>query len=1344
MADLKIDIIANASNALKGIDAVIDSTNKLRTAVAKSGNRDVGGVVSNDTLKAAKAYEARLQRIVSLSGDYTKDISAAQKVLKTLTSEYQKLATISNTTAVNEFFSKGIKDVQEYIDELQKASEEQKKLIAQSNAKNNFDETWGKAKAEQKSYGDDKTFMRLTGDEVGLARLQLEEYAIALKRAIALEGEGSVQTKKLADQYNKQKAALDSLSKTTTKFSVRVSNLIKSFVSAQAIVYLVQKTFQLFTDGVKAASNAAAEAEETANLFNTTFSNVAVTANNVATSMSSAMGISTAAAQQALGTFGDLAMGYGQTQSAALEFAESAVRTGLDLISFKNITGDTTEILQAMASGLAGNFENFRKWGIIVTMTEVNSRLAAKGYDKLTGSALQFAKVQETLAIVQEKSANAQGDMVKTLDSTANVTRRVSEANKELLANIGTGINEVLTPLKLMWLDIAESINKAVKAQALYDAGQKNIGVYDIRNNKQDRKDFEVDVINSYGTASYFGKMKIIDEEAFLDSMNEVMRIYEATASDVLMMLRRNGVEYSESIASAIIEIEKLAKAERSEEKELEGRRSTLEDLTASAENYFAALQAIQGVSINTGFEKYHHEGNIKNIISSSEALDGAEEEIAERVRNGVLEGFDSLKSANWENYLSPIDIVLGKTGEMDGLTKKLDAVSSYYEEVSNYAITSGQDFTDILSAVAMYYKEIQESIEAITSEEERRAQLKGIASGFESQAADINTQKNQLGMSEREKALDNIARQYEESLSYLDKSSATYGMELDSLTSSMQALRDATNGYYDVLEAKEAEEEKRNVFTNALDELKSVRDDARSQLITSGMTDRETALYELLGLFKTVIAALDPNSSTYAQDHAIASAYFQDAVNDINEYYDNKARQAEKDAADAYVGVIDASGRQTTFTLPWQSSLDSAIDAFETSFNDWAALYIEAGHTQAEVDAEYSKQLENLKKNQIEDSYAASGVTLMNGLGESLDLFNAISAAGSGMGFGSLLSIFANLAVQTEAFAKASSILTDNVLPIIDAFLEPLIPVIEQLGEILQRIVYPVLNALFPPIEDVASWLSMLLETLTPVLDIFEVLMNMLRGVLIPILTLITGVLSPIMDLLTGVFQVIASIVIPVLNALTPIVKLLAAAFVTVYGVLSVVVNFIVDAFKWVAGNVVVFFTDMYNNVAKVLKGINIFGWRPFGNMQEYDNGWAKDWAATDVFGNINKNWDSAMSLLDEIERNTLEIADNTSDVDLSVYEDLRDKGIISANEYMAMVNEALGKGAWDPVETIKTENGSYVDYRNTGSSLSVSYGDTTIIVQGEGLDSEEIANAIYRKLQDRDRAGAAVFATY
>lgn len=1345
MADLKIDIVANASNALKGIDAVIDSTNKLRNAVAKSGNQDVEGVVSADTTKAAKAYTERLKRIIALSGDYNNDIKAAQKLVRTLTGEYQKLATVTNTPVMNDYFSQGIKEAREFVDQLEKAAEAQRKLAAQSAAQSSFKATWAEAKGQQKGYGDNQAFMRLIGDEAGLAKLKLDEYENALRNVIKLEGEGSSKAKDLAAQYKKQQDVLSKLSSTTTKFSVRVSNLIKSFVSAQAIVYLVQKSFNLLTDGIRAASEAAAEAEETANLFNTTFSNIATTANGVANAMSSALGISTAAAQQALGTFGDLAMGYGQTQSAALKFAESAVTLGLDLISFKNITGDTTEILQALASGLAGNYENFRKWGIIVTMTEVNARLAAKGYDKLTGSALQFAKIQETLAIVQEKSANAQGDMEKTLDSTANVTRRVTEANKELLANIGSGINQVLTPLKLMWLDIAESINKATKAMALYDSGQKNIGVYDIKNNKQDRRSFETDIINSYGSEAYMGSMRIVDEEAFLGSMNEVMRIYEATAADVLNVLRKNNVEYTASFAKAVIGIEKLAKAEREEERLLDERRGTLEDLTASAENYFAALQKIQGVAITTGFEKFHHEGNIESILSSGASLERAKDEIAARIREGVLEGFSSLKDASWESYISPIDLVFGKTDEVDGLTKKLDSIYSMYEEINNYAITSGADYTDILSAVASYYKEIQGSIEAITAEEERRANIKAIQGGMQGQLYDLNKQTAQLGMSDREKALDEISRQYTESLKSLNVESSTYINELSNLTAYTEALKDATNNYYDALDKKDAEEEKRGTFTDALESLRNIREDAQSQLITSGMTERETALYELLGVFKEVMAALDPNSSTYAEDQAEAAKLFKEASKDMNAYYDDMEKQAkaeaEKNASSAFTGVMDATGRQQTFQLPWQAELDSAIGAFDSAFNDWAELYIEAGHTQAEVDAEYSKQLERLKKNQVADSYAKAGNTAFAGLGELADLINAVSSFASG-GAGGLLTILASLATQTEAFAKAASILTDSVLPVLDAFLEPLIPVIEQLGGILQQIVYPVLNALFPIIEDVSYLLSIILGLLTPLLNIFTTLMDLLREILIPIITIVTNTLAPFIDMLNAIFSVVSAIIIPILKVLSPILQAFAKVLLIVWGVIEVVVKFIRDAFMFMAGVVIGAIQDLVNGIIGIINGA--LGWLGVHIDKVY---WKEsEWRNINPFENAEKNWETALDRLEEIDRNTLEIADNTEsqDVDLSVYEDLLSGGIISANEYMAMVNKALGKGYWDPVDYIAAENGSYMDYRGTGQSVNVSYGDTTIVINGEGLDAEDIANTIYRKLQERDRAGAAVFATY
>ena len=1344
MADLKIDIVANASNALKGIDAVIDSTNKLRNAVAKSGNQDVGGVVSADTTKAAKAYTERLKRIIALSGDYNNDIKAAQKLVRTLTGEYQKLATVTNTPVMNDYFSQGIKEAREFVDQLEKAAEAQRKLKAQAAAESSFKATWAEAKGQQKGYGDNQAFMRLIGDEAGLAKLKLDEYENALRNVIKLEGEGSSKAKELAAQYKKQQDVLSKLSSTTTKFSVRVSNLIKSFVSAQAIVYLVQKSFYLLTDGIRAASEAAAEAEETANLFNTTFSNIATTANGVANAMSSALGISTAAAQQALGTFGDLAMGYGQTQSAALEFAESAVTLGLDLISFKNITGDTTQILQALASGLAGNYENFRKWGIIVTMTEVNARLAAKGYDKLTGSALQFAKIQETLAIVQEKSANAQGDMEKTLDSTANVTRRVTEANKELLANIGSGINQVLTPLKLMWLDIAESINKATKAIALYDSGQKNIGVYDIKNNKQDRRSFETDIINSYGSEAYMGSMRIVDEEAFLGSMNEVMRIYEATAADVLNVLRKNNVEYTASFAKAVIGIEKLAKAEREEERLLDGRRGTLEDLTASAENYFAALQKIQGVAITTGFEKFHHEGNIESIIASGASLEKAKDEIAAKTREGVLEGFSSLKDASWESYISPIDLVFGKTDEVDGLTNKLDSIYSMYEEINNYAITSGADYTDILSAVASYYKEIQGSIEAITAEEERRANIKAIQGGMQGQLYDLNKQTAQLGMSDREKALDEISRQYTESLQSLNAESSTYINELSNLTAYTEALKDATNNYYDALDKKDAEEEKRGTFTDALENLRNIRDDAQGQLITSGMTERETALYELLGVFKEVMAALDPNSSTYAEDQAEAAELFKEASKDMNAYYDDMEKQAKeeakKSAASAFAGVTDATGRQQTFQLPWQDELDSAIDAFDSAFNDWAELYIEAGHTQSEVDAEYSKQLERLKKNQVADSYAKAGNTAFAGLGELADLINAVSSFASGAGAGTLVTMFASLATQTEAFAKASSILTDSVLPVLNAFLEPLIPVLETLAEIIGTVLYAALNPLYEMMLSIGTILSTVLGLLQPVLTLLMQISDLVGDFLYPIFQGITLIFQSLMEPLMGLFQIVADILMPILTPFIALLQTLATALIYVYAAFNTAIQFVVDCLQWVAGWIMKGILGFVNGVIDLLNKI------PFVNIKKIDTSKYDKWAATNPFDEAEKNWNEAIGLLDEINKSNMEIADNTEsqDVDLSVYEDLLSGGIISANEYMAMVNKALGKGYWDPVDYIAAENGSYMDYRGTGQSVNVSYGDTTIVINGEGLDAEDIANTIYRKLQERDRAGAAVFATY
>ena len=472
----------------------------------------------------------------------------------------------------------------------------------------------------------------------------------------------------------------------------------------------------------------------------------------------------------------------------------------------------------------------------------------------------------------------------------------------------------------------------------------------------------------------------------------------------------------------------------------------------------------------------------------------------------------------------------------------------------------------------------------------------------------------------------------------------------------------------------------------------------------------------------------------------AEAASILESAKAEAEKIISDAKAEAEKNASSAFTGVTDATGRQQTSQLPWQAELDSAIGVFSSAFNDWAELYIEAGHTQAEVDAEYSKQLERLKKNQVADSYAKAGNTAFAGLGELAELINAVSSFASGAGAGNLVTMLASLATQTEAFAKAISILTDSVLPVLNAFLEPLIPVLETLAEIIGTLLYAALNPLYEMMLSIGTILSTVLGLLQPVLTLLMQISDLVGDFLYPIFQGITLIFQSLMEPLMGLFQIVADILMPILTPFIALLKTLATALIYVYAAFNTAIQFVVDCLQWVAGWIMKGILRVVNGVIDLLNMI------PFVNIKKKDTSKYDKWAATNPFDEAKKNWNEAIGLLNEINKSNMEIADNTEsqDVDLSVYEDLLSGGIISANEYMAMVNKALGKGYWDPVDYIAAENGSYMDYRGTGQSVNVSYGDTTIVINGEGLDAEDIANTIYRKLQERDRAGAAVFATF
>lgn len=94
------------------------------------------------------------------------------------------------------------------------------------------------------------------------------------------------------------------------------------------------------------------------------------------------------------------------------------------------------------------------------------------------------------------------------------------------------------------------------------------------------------------------------------------------------------------------------------------------------------------------------------------------------------------------------------------------------------------------------------------------------------------------------------------------------------------------------------------------------------------------------------------------------------------------------------------------------------------------------------------------------------------------------MSSFGSG-GIPDLLSTLIQIVSQTEAFTRLSTILTDSILPTLNAFLEPLLPVIDMLSEAIKSLVEIVLVPLFPILQGIASTLTLVIGSVMTGLDL-------------------------------------------------------------------------------------------------------------------------------------------------------------------------------------------------------------------------------------------------------------------
>lgn len=170
------------------------------------------------------------------------------------------------------------------------------------------------------------------------------------------------------------------------------------------------------------------------------------------------LGISETAALQATGTFGNLfkAIGLGAEQSA--NWSVELTTLAADLASFNNTSVE--DAIQAIGAALRGEAEPIRRYGVLLNDATLKQIAFAQGLIDSEKEALTPAiKAQAAYLAVIEQTTTAQGDVLRTADSLANLQRRVAAQ----FANLASDAGESFAPLWRAGLELTAAFGSALE-----------------------------------------------------------------------------------------------------------------------------------------------------------------------------------------------------------------------------------------------------------------------------------------------------------------------------------------------------------------------------------------------------------------------------------------------------------------------------------------------------------------------------------------------------------------------------------------------------------------------------------------------------------------------------------------------------------------------------------------------------------------------------------------------------------------------------------------------------------------------------------------------------------------
>jgi len=203
---------------------------------------------------------------------------------------------------------------------------------------------------------------------------------------------------------------------------------VKSFAIAASAIFAGVAAGR----GVSGLIGAYSDAEETINKFNEVFNGSTQDINKAADELAASYGLIGTSSRKLLADTGDILVGFGFTEDAALDLAVQTQKLAIDLASFTNIEGGSAKASQALTKALVGETEQAKALGIVIRQLSPEFLALVKNYTEVEGKTLLQAKALAALDVAVSQTKKAQGDYARTQDQLANQMRLTGERTKAL------------------------------------------------------------------------------------------------------------------------------------------------------------------------------------------------------------------------------------------------------------------------------------------------------------------------------------------------------------------------------------------------------------------------------------------------------------------------------------------------------------------------------------------------------------------------------------------------------------------------------------------------------------------------------------------------------------------------------------------------------------------------------------------------------------------------------------------------------------------------------------------------------------------------------------------------